>query len=657
MNKTPKEAVICGLLEKLPVVIFRFSFERDKFDFLSKSSELITEYPAEEIITNSLYEREIIHPEHVEFIKIFRQQAEKGAIAEEISYKIKTKSQKTRWLRQHNKLLFDKDGKAIGIDGFAYDVTDEKLKNEFSQESEAKLRHIYENMVSGVAVMSSVDDGENFIFSDVNKAATRHLNLPRDEIIGKMVTDVIPGVIQAGILNTYRKVHKSGKSDKLPLRLYEDNRIKTWVEAYISKLPSGKVIGLFDDQTELRSAYETTLNSEKKYRKYFTDSPDAIFISGKEHNYKDVNPKAVSMTGYSKEELLQMKVSDLWATEEKIRLEGIFDVLDNKGKIDLVIKFIHKDSSEYFMTVKAVRLDEDTYIAFCQDITDRINLENKLTELNSNLKKQIAEEIEKNRKHEQAAQEQEKIEHMGQMINAIAHLWRQPINALSLYVQDICDTVKEGEADEKYLSNFESTCTGLINKLSDTIDDFRNFFVKDSNPKDFLIMKEITSLVQLITVQLDSKNIQLIPEYHCTTPHCDCTSSDVLENCPYKDVTINGYIGEFRQSVLNIVYNSVDAIEQNIENKNIDSGWIKIKAKASDNKILITIEDNGGGITSTAMSRAFEPYFSTKSEGKGTGLGLYMSKLVIEEHHKGKLKISNGDSGAVTDIEIPVSSC
>jgi signal transduction histidine kinase len=288
-------------------------------------------------------------------------------------------------------------------------------------------------------------------------------------------------------------------------------------------------------------------------------------------------------------------------------------------------------------------------------VTKRIELENKLRSVNENLKQQISEEIEKNRKNEQTIQEQKKIEQMGQMINAIAHLWRQPINALSLYVQDICDTAKDNDLTPEYLHVFETTCTTLIDSLSNTIDDFRNFFVKDSKPMEFFVIKEILNLLKLINVQLDSKNINLITQCHCKDKPQGCNTEHSLVNCPYLHTRMTGLIGEFRQAILNIVYNSVDAIESSIKDGRIENGAIKIHIFAKPDSIAINIEDNGGGVPEEILSRIFEPYFSTKDEGKGTGLGLYISKLVIEQHHKGVMSVSNTKEGTKVEIEFPLS--
>jgi PAS domain S-box-containing protein len=647
--------VLNNIVENSSVAFFRLSLKSGRYDYVSKGAEVISGYSLTDFKDSDFLLSKLVHPEHFNAVSNLISNAKNGILIDKLHYKIITKTGRAKWIIQHSSLICDDKGRPDALEGFAYDFTEQKIQESIIQENEFKLQHIYENIASGVAVLEPIENGENFIFADVNAAVTRHLNLTKEELIGRKVTEIVPNVEEAGIMDLYRKVHNTGKREILPMREYKDGRIERWVQVYVSKLPSGAIVGVYDDQTDLQSAYKEIEDSERKYRKYFTDSPDAIFIADNNGRYIDVNESAVKVTGYSREELLNRGIPDLWHPDSIETGRKAFVQLSTSGKTSSTIKFLKKDGTSFFMNVQAVRLDENSLIGFCQDVTKRIELENKLRSVNENLKQQISEEIEKNRKNEQTIQEQKKIEQMGQMINAIAHLWRQPINALSLYVQDICDTAKDNDLTPEYLHVFETTCTTLIDSLSNTIDDFRNFFVKDSKPMEFFVIKEILNLLKLINVQLDSKNINLITQCHCKDKPQGCNTEHSLVNCPYLHTRMTGLIGEFRQAILNIVYNSVDAIESSIKDGRIENGAIKIHIFAKPDSIAINIEDNGGGVPEEILSRIFEPYFSTKDEGKGTGLGLYISKLVIEQHHKGVMSVSNTKEGTKVEIEFPLS--
>jgi PAS domain S-box-containing protein len=249
--------------------------------------------------------------------------------------------------------------------------------------------------------------------------------------------------------------------------------------------------------------------------------------------------------------------------------------------------------------------------------------------------------------------EQKKLEDMGLMINAIAHRWRQPINALIFFVQDILDTYESGELTAEYIKSFESVCKELIIQMSKTIDDFRTFYAPDKTPVKFSLTKEIVTLMQLLREQLLDKEINYFIVCKCGEGQIDCTDGLDEAGCESRNLVISGYLDEFKQVLINIIYNSVDAIEDNRRKGAIEKGTIKIILEKDKGNAIIRIMDNGTGIPDDSFGKVFEPYFSTKKEGHGNGLGLYMTKMVMEKHNQGKVRAYNSDMGAVIEISVP----
>ncbi|MDF1880664.1 HAMP domain-containing histidine kinase [Sulfurimonas sp. MAG313] len=175
--------------------------------------------------------------------------------------------------------------------------------------------------------------------------------------------------------------------------------------------------------------------------------------------------------------------------------------------------------------------------------------------------------------------------------------------------------------------------TTLINQMSSTIDDFRDFFKPNKTKLPFDIKKAIERTSSLINASLYNKNIHL--------------ELNIQDN-----ININGYENEFSQVILNIINNAQDVLIQ----RNVEDGKIEIYTQSKKNILYIYIEDNAGGIPQDQIQRIFEPYFTTKEEGKGTGIGLYMSKMIIEENMKGQLSVINGDKGAVFSIAIEIEN-
>jgi len=242
------------------------------------------------------------------------------------------------------------------------------------------------------------------------------------------------------------------------------------------------------------------------------------------------------------------------------------------------------------------------------------------------LEKRVNDEIEKNKNKEIIIFNQSKLSAMGEMITSIAHQWRQPLNALAGSVQMVSIDYDDNLIDKKYLDEFEKDNMDIINYMSKTIDDFRNF-AKDNKNKEIVNIKDfIHDSLSLFKAQLDDCHI----DFELSGDECKI---DIIKN-------------EFRQVVLNLINNAKDElVERNGLNPKIN-----IKIIEEDESCSIQVIDNAGGIPQDILARVFEPYFSTKEQGKGTGLGLYMSKRIIEESMNGKIIAENGQTGAIFSI-------
>lgn len=248
----------------------------------------------------------------------------------------------------------------------------------------------------------------------------------------------------------------------------------------------------------------------------------------------------------------------------------------------------------------------------------------ELKEINENLQKMVDEKIKEIREKDKVLSHQNKLAAMGEMIGAVAHQWRQPLNSLAINIQMLEDLYDAGELDRKALKEIIEKNMNTIKFMSNTIDDFRNFFRKDKE-KTLISLKElIEKTISLQSAQLKNHNIQI--------------KTDI------EDIMIKVYKNEFMQVILNLISNAKDAIEEK-RKENYFEGIIQIKAKKDKNNIVISIKDNGQGISKNTMERIFEPYFTTKEEGKGTGMGLYMVKEIIERMG-GEISVRNTDEGA-----------
>ncbi len=266
-----------------------------------------------------------------------------------------------------------------------------------------------------------------------------------------------------------------------------------------------------------------------------------------------------------------------------------------------------------------------------KSLEDKVNEKTaELLTLNASLEKRIRQEVEKNREHEHIMFQQGRLASMGEMLSNIAHQWRQPLNNVGLFVQDIRETYGTDEFTRDYINTTTNSCMTIIQHMSKTIDNFRDFFKPNKDNTVFNINSQIEHSLTLLRASLENSRIEIIEEYGET--------GDIL-----------GIPGEFAQVLVNIITNSKDALTQHRK----DNRFIRITTRSQKGYATAEIEDNGGGISYDIAEKIFEPYFTTKDEGKGTGIGLYFSKTIIEKNLGGNIIFSNTDSGVIFKISVP----
>ena len=238
------------------------------------------------------------------------------------------------------------------------------------------------------------------------------------------------------------------------------------------------------------------------------------------------------------------------------------------------------------------------------------------------LKLKVEEELNKNRQKDRILIQQSKLAAMGEMLGNIAHQWRQPLNNISLILQFLRDNYNNKDVSSEKLDKFMNKANKHIEYMSDTIDDFRNFYKPSKTQNKFDVKECINSLLDMFRNQYENIKIDI-----------ECI-----------DITINNFENELKQAILNILNNAKDAINEKKENEKFDAK-IDIKVFIEDEKLNISIFNNGGNISDEIIDRIFEPYFTTKFESQGTGIGLYMTKSIIETNMKGNLEVKNIEDG------------
>ncbi len=245
----------------------------------------------------------------------------------------------------------------------------------------------------------------------------------------------------------------------------------------------------------------------------------------------------------------------------------------------------------------------------------------ELQNLKRELEEKIKREVKKSRDKDQIMFQQARLAAMGEMIGNIAHQWRQPLNALTILIQSFATKQMVGGLTPEFVEKQVEKGMAIANSMSKTLDDFRNFFKPNRKKELFSIKKAIEDA------------------YNFVKPICDKEGIEVKIEC-IKDIQIMGYQNEFTQVILNLFTNARDNfVEKKIVDRKIA---IKIERKITPMPIaFIIFTDTGGGVDEKIIDKIFDPYFTTKHQSAGTGIGLYMSKQIIEMQMEGKIIVKN----------------
>ena len=474
------------------------------------------------------------------------------------------------------------------------------------------------------------------IIDDKGNSFYRSWVLKRGDSLLKARVDVNNMIKEPKIMNTI----STGKFDMT---------FKSMVPIYNEK----KFLGMIEIITHFNSIAKNIENEnikpivfvDKKYKKQLTKAFTKIFVNdnyianlnankkllNKLRSVKDIDKiiQAKNFIFFENYIVTTYKINDIYDNPM-----GYFTIFIDKNSIDI------KDIRSVENSIKIIVMTAFILIALIFLFFYFYRYSKKVEEINKILKQRVEKDLEIIRKKDSILIQQSRQAAMGEMIGNIAHQWRQPLNALGLTVQKIKMFYDEDMLTSQNLDKSIDKSIMLINKMSTTIDDFRNFFKTDKLKKEFNVKEAIDEVLNLIDASLNNNNITM-------------DISNVDEN-----TILLGYKNELEQVLLNIINNAKDAlVEQNICDKSDSTSChqkpkIEIKTSLLKDNIYIVIADNAGGIPHDIINKIFEPYFTTKGQGKGTGIGLYMSKMIIENNMDGELSVQNSEDGAIFTIKL-----
>lgn len=376
------------------------------------------------------------------------------------------------------------------------------------------------------------------------------------------------------------------------------------------------------------------LKKEIWFEQLFNNSGVGILIADKDRKILEVNSALCDMLGYTYDELINQSTQFLHISEESylnFRDIALAKVLE-KESLNIEYEFRHKNSKIIWVKISGDCISStEEVIWIMTDITTKIKLENNLSDLNQKLNYKIKEQVDSLRKKDKQLQYQSRQAQMGEMLNMISHQWRQPLMAISATTSYLYGRILMNEFNKDTFLDELGLIEDSSGYLSNTMNEFRTFFSPNKEKVSTTFEKIVDSTLKIIAPVLQNEHIQVELNYGC-----------------YEE--IRSLENEIRQVVLCIVKNSEDAFLGKSNTHKV----ISISTYVENKNVILEISDNAGGIKEEYIDKVFDSNFTTKSQKYSTGLGLCMSKTIIENNCKGKLFVKNTNIGVSFFISLPL---
>jgi signal transduction histidine kinase len=392
--------------------------------------------------------------------------------------------------------------------------------------------------------------------------------------------------------------------------------------------------GIVIDVTDRKQMEEAIRESRAKYQAIVDNFEGIIYICSQDYRIEFMNRKLIERTGYDGTgELCYRVMNDMdsvcpWCVNDRVFAGETlqWEMYSPKDKHWYHVVNVPIPRADGSMSKQSMMIDITDRKMFEEQLKQQKQL---LEELNRTLEERVREEVTKNREKDVILIQQNRQAALGEMFDHIAHQWKQPLNSISLIIQDLEATWSCNELTDGYVDETVGKTLDLVGHMAQTIEVFRDFYRPEKEKTAFSIKDSTDKALLFISPALRFHAIEL-----------DLTVDPGLSAI--------GYPKEYAQVLLNIMTNARDVFME----RRTEKPRLEIKAFAEDTKAVVTITDNAGGIPDAIIDKVFDFYFTTRESSGGTGVGLYMSKNIIEKNMAGKLSVVNVDCGAQFRIEL-----
>jgi PAS domain S-box-containing protein len=440
------------------------------------------------------------------------------------------------------------------------------------------------------------------------------------ELLGMRYIDLVAFETTGGTPASIEKIILQGRDRfKCRHRRKDGSLFDVEVSGQYHRVEGGRLVIFLQDITEHKQNFQRMENLAQRLQLAVSSANLGVWDRTLHDNKMVWNDRMFELYGTTRETFtgnVDAWLNGLHPEDKEAVVSASQAALNGEKKYDTVFRVCHPDG-----TVKHIKAS-GLVIRGADGTAERV------IGVNSDITETKRAEKEKAKLEDQLLY-QNRLAAMGDMINNIAHQWRQPLNVLGLILQNLQLSFESGEVTKHVLDSEINEAMQVVQNMSSTINDFSNFFRQDTQKHEFLVAKAVTQALEFISASLQKSHIE-------------------IELLLDENITIFSFKNEYMQALLNIVANAKDVLLE----RQIEEPRITIRAFSENNLSVVTVHDNGGGIVDSILPRIFEPYFTTKGPGYGTGIGLYMSKVIFEKNMGGRLTVSNIQGGAEFRVEV-----
>ncbi|HRS51246.1 MAG TPA: PAS domain S-box protein [Candidatus Marinimicrobia bacterium] len=512
--------------------------------------------------------------------------------------------------------------------GVITEITERKKAETDLRLSEEKFKSLFEYNSSGVAVYEAVDNGNDFIIRDLNKAGEKIDKVKRSDVIGKSILEVFPGVKDFGLFEVLQQVWRTGKSENFPVKLYKDNRISGWRDNYVFKLPSGEIVAVYNDLTKQKQDEEEKRKSEENFRLVWENSVDGMRLTDENGTVVMVNQSYCKMVGLPRENLEGQPFTLIYAPETQA--ENMEHYLQ---------RFSGKINQSYFEREVLLHNGRKVWFSLSDSYFEIAPGKRLLLTIIRDITEEKMRQIEKEELQNQIVQLQ-KMEAVGNLAGGVAHDFNNLLTIIQGYTQMLMAQKDKTEPDYQGLKHVLDACNKAANLTRQLL------LFSRKQPMEFKpvnINNTINNLLKMIK-RLIGENIKIVTNLKEPIQNIEADESNI------------------EQVIINLVVNARDAMPNggtltiSTENVSLSAKECqRIKDSHPGRFVRISVADTGDGIPSDIIEKIFEPFFTTKEAGKGTGLGLSVVYGIIKKHNGWINVQSEVGQGAVFDIYLPVT--